>query len=401
MFLLLMADRLDLLHNGLNLPPRNRGPRLPLWMPVGRMAGVGASLIFLERLLDNHSLPDLPLLEAVLHLVGRFVLVTLLLNQGQAPLAVYMLYPVLLFAFFTFGRRVAYGIAFVSSIFVVLFALRTPLGATLSMPDLNTLFVYILGLLMVLLLANVLLDERETNHQLQDAHNNLADSHAKLQTYSLQVATMAATDERNRLARDIHDSLGHHLTAANIQLEKAGLFLERDLTQSATAIEHAQRTIRQALNEVRTSVQALREKASQFDLIPELRELISRMSHHNLKIDFRLTGDTAGYSTFVKMTIYRIVQEALTNIHKHARASETIIDLAFNERQAVLTIQDNGRGFDVDAVEQGGHTDHGRYGLHGIRERVALVGGRYTMTSEPGKGSLLSITAPKNNGILE
>ncbi|MFK7801590.1 MAG: sensor histidine kinase [Anaerolineae bacterium] len=381
--LYILISKLDLGASANNIRPRPTPPSV-MWMPLLGNGAIATILIFLEYLLTNKSLPNLPRNEAAVHLGLRLILVTAMIFLGRVPFAVYMLYPVLLFTCFTFGQNTAYGFAFVSTIIVAVFVAGLSPGLLPASGDINNLLVYLLGVLMVILMANVLLQERETNQQLK--------------AYSTQVATLAATDERNRLARDIHDSLGHHLMASSIQLEKATLFLKRDLGKSATALDHAQRTIREALTEVRASVKALREQEDKFDLVPELHDLIKRMSHHNLAIDFNLSGDSSTYSTFIRMTLYRIVQEGLTNIHKHANATQATIDLIFDTDHASLKISDNGKGFEEN---NGAQSSNGRYGLQGIQERVALVGGQYKIESASQKGTVLTVITPQKNGLTE
>lgn len=368
----------------------------PLWLTFLGYGIIISFLILLEYQLTNKSLPHLPLTEAVIHLVLRFALVSSLLFLGRSPFAVYMFYPVLLFTFFTFGHKTAYCFGIVSTLIVFMFVASLSPSNFIAGRDLNNIFVYLLGLLLVILMANSLLQEQETNQQLIEANKNLETSHAKLRDYATQVAQLAATDERNRLARDIHDSLGHHLMASRIQLEKAGLFLNRDIKETATALDHAQRTLVQAISEVRSSVNTLRTEVDQFDLDSELNDLINRMRHHDLTIEFNRSGDSKPYSTFVKMTLYRIIQEGLTNIHKHANASQATIILDFSPAQASLVLTDNGSGFNL----MNGKQKPG-YGLQGIQERVALVGGQYKIHSDLQKGTVLTITTPQNNEMKE
>lgn len=373
---------------------RESPPGGPIWQTVGIVITL-ILLIFMERQLSHKSLPDLPRREASLQLGMRFLLVTLTIAISRAPFAVYMLYPILLFTFFTFGHKVAYGMALVSTLFVMGYVITFSQRTLLNLTDINNLFVFLLGMVMVLLLANGLYQVWETSQQLQQAHNDLGESHAQLKAYAAQVATLAATDERNRLARDIHDSLGHHLAATSIQLEKAAAFRQRDGAKSAEALDHARRTIREALGEVRTSVRALRDSEAGFDLIPALNDLTQRMSHNDLEIALNVSGDSAAYSTFIKMMLYRIVQEGLTNMHKHAHASQATIALNFDSGQATLMVADNGRGFGQVNGENG-VLENGRFGLQGIQERVALVGGSYEIKSELQKGTVLSVTIPQN-----
>lgn len=373
----------------------NPPPGMPIWVVIGNI-GIFLLLSILEGQLSHKSLPDLPRREAGLHLGLRFLLVTLTIMISRAPFSVYMLYPILLFTFFTFGRKVAYRVALVSCLIVMVYVTAFSPRTLLNLSDINNLFVFLLGMLMVLLLANALYHEWETSRQLQQAHNDLGESHAQLQAYAAQVATLAATDERNRLARDIHDSLGHHLAATSIQLEKAAAYRQRDGAKSAEALDHARRTIREALGEVRTSVRALRDSEAGFELIPALNDLMQRMSHHDLVVDFNVSGDSEAYSTFIKMTLYRIVQEGLTNMHKHAYASQATIDLSFAPSEVTLKVADNGRGFEQVNGQQG-ELENGRFGLQGIQERVALIGGSYEIKSELQKGTVLFVTIPKKN----
>lgn len=387
-----------------NPPPGNGGRGsflgLPLWWSLGMNTALICLLIYFETELSDTSFPSMPRFQATIQLGIRFFLITFAVLIGRAPFTMYLFYPVLLFAFFTFGRRAAYGVAIGTSLLVMGYISTYSSQNLFSPTDINNLFVFLLGTLMVLLMANALDQERTIGLHLQEAHDELGRSHDQLQVYSAQVATLAATDERNRLARDIHDSLGHHLAATSIQLEKAAAYSEIDRMQSTEALNHARRTIREALGEVRTSVRALRESDAGFDLRPALEELSKRMQHHDLAIHLNISGDYTSFSVFVKMTLYRIIQEGLTNIHKHANATQATIDLCFSPHDVVLKIVDDGQGFKQNRFDDG-RSNHIGFGLKGIQERVALVGGQYRMKSELDHGTVVSVTIPQNNEVKE
>ena len=240
------------------------------------------------------------------------------------------------------------------------------------------------------LLARAMARAAQDQEELEALHASLETSHRQLQASTHQVAELAATEERNRLARDIHDSLGHHLAAINIQLEKANAYRERDPDRAQGAVKQAQRTVQDALRDVRESVGSLR-KSAPFSFDDALNGLLARMQHGNLELKLQQTGDSRGYSSLVLMTLYRVVQEGLTNIHKHAGASQVTLALDFGGEQVRLNLSDNGSGFDAagwrDKQQRG-------FGLVGLQERLGLVGGKLALQSLP-QATTLSATIPR------
>lgn len=350
-------------------------------------------LIALEWLTLRQPFQELSVSEGIAHIVARLVLVTVAIFWGRLPFTHYLLFPVVLLSYFVFGRKTAIFFAFVSFGIILQQLTLYQTQPQLTAPDLNNLLGFALGLVLVLLLANALQREVENNVVQQQLHSELTESHQQLQQYATQVATLAAADERNRLARDIHDSLGHHLAAISIQLEKANAYRERDAAKSAEALDHARRTIRDALSETRNSVSVLRQGET-FDFISSLQGLIKRMTHYDLAIDLHLTGQPDAFSSFAQMTLYRTIQEGLTNVHKHASATEVTVSLAFSSEQATVHICDNGCGFEPNRL-----ISHSHYGLQGIRERIALVGGNFTLESSTGNGVCLYVSIPRNGKV--
>ncbi|MEO0770004.1 MAG: sensor histidine kinase [Cyanobacteria bacterium J06649_4] len=225
--------------------------------------------------------------------------------------------------------------------------------------------------------------------------SSLEASHAELKDYSARVADLAATEERNRLARDIHDSLGHHLAAINIQLEKANAYRDLDPDRAYEAIHHAQRTVQDALKDVRESVSSLRQDSEPFLFEEALDSLIKRMDYGELQLRLYQSGDSSIYSRLKLMTLYRVIQEGLTNVHKHANASQVVIVLTFEPRQATVKLSDNGCGFDTDSWETT-KQDVATQGLIGLKERLSLVGGNFTIRSRPQQTTLI-VSIPQAN----
>lgn len=194
------------------------------------------------------------------------------------------------------------------------------------------------------------------------------------------VAEMTAQMERARLARDIHDSLGHHLTAVVVQLEMATTFRGRDPVKADKSVADAYESARRALAEVRTAVQVVRAQ-DHFDLPKALRQLADDTATA-LTVEGTATG-----SAQVLTTLFRAAQESVTNAKRHADASTVQMRLTFTDRAARLDVTDDGRGFDPDSRTVG-------FGLLGMRERAELVGGRLEVHSQPGTGTRVTVTVP-------
>src|SRR6266481_1088132 len=215
----------------------------------------------------------------------------------------------------------------------------------------------------------------------------------QLTRLSAQSRQSAVIAERNRMARDIHDTLAQGFTGVIVQLEAAG----EAMSQSRTAIVsgHLNRAgdlARESLREARRSVQALRPQALEEKPLREaLKDLIERMtSGTTVQAKFTLEGEPRELSAEWEANILRIGQEVLTNVLRHAQASEFKVLLAFDSREIRLEMCDNGCGFDPGRRHEG-------FGLRGMRERAEGMGGRLTIQSAAGKATAISIVLPVAN----
>lgn len=233
--------------------------------------------------------------------------------------------------------------------------------------------LFALTLAFVLLLMNALLTERQSREKLALANE-------QLRQYALRIENQATLQERNRIARDIHDSLGHSLTALNLQLETALKLWSTDPTKATSFLVQAKRLGSTALQDVRHSVSAMRSDPLQG------RSLSDAIA--SLTLDFqRSTGISPSCNLILGRplppemipALYRIVQEALTNICKYANATEIKIQLQASSTQLELIIEDNGKGFNVNQNISG-------FGLQGMRERTLALGGKFEINSAPGEG---------------
>ena len=227
----------------------------------------------------------------------------------------------------------------------------------------------------------------------------LAIQRARLSAEHTHAATRLATiEERNRLAREIHDTLAQGLAAITLQLETADALAEARPQRAHEAIQRALRLARNNLEEARRSVMDLRAGPLQdHTLLEALKALASNDAEQSLEalqVHFSYCPATSFpiLPTRVEVALYRIAQEALSNIRKHAQAHQATLSLCTDENRVRLTIQDDGKGFDPDTV--GSSIEQGHFGLAGMSERVRLLNGTICIQSEPGTGTSIDIVVP-------
>jgi signal transduction histidine kinase len=370
------------------------GPAHP-WRTAGFAAGL-VLLLALELAERRRWSPAAPARPAAVLLAVRLVLFAAVaaLDGSGVSRALFVLVP--------FTARLALGrrAGLVSAAGCV--ALLT-CGYTLWVPRwwvraeyVSDLLMLGLGLVLALSMASVAVREQRGRVRLEGVLAELADSHERLSRYALRVAELSTADERNRVAREIHDSLGHHLTAIAVQLEKAEVFRDLDPQVSARAVSDARWSAGRALTEVRESVGALRE-ARPFSLNRALADLARHLGDDRLTVTLRTTGDESGYDPGALTALYRSAQEALTNACRHGRATRIEVTAAYGESTARLTVTDNGTGFAAAPAAPPGGSG---FGIRGMRERVELLGGRVDIGDRPASadtagGATVTVTVPR------
>jgi two-component system NarL family sensor kinase len=199
---------------------------------------------------------------------------------------------------------------------------------------------------------------------------------------------LGALIERNRLAREIHDTLAQGLTAAALQIESADAVLETGTSpdQVREAVRQALSLTRANLEETRRSVMDLRATPLEGRTLPEALERLT--GEIGLQIQYSTFGDKRPLPPSVEVGLYRIAQEALANVQQHAQANRVQVQLELRSADVRLVVEDNGDGFDPENVP----VDH--YGLIGINERVKLLDGQLRLESSPGSGTRLEVLVP-------
>nr|MDT0662585.1 sensor histidine kinase [Micromonospora sp. DSM 115978] len=225
----------------------------------------------------------------------------------------------------------------------------------------------------------------------QRARAELAAAHQRLREYSSQVERLAATQERNRVARDIHDGLGHSLTVVQMQVKAARAVLAGDPARADAVLAKAQTQAEEALAEVRRSVGALREPRPPVPLADALRALAAETSAAGVPTSLDVSGEARTLPPDAEESLYRAAQEGLTNVRKHAGASRAELLLDYTGPATVrLAVRDDGAG--LAAADRAASAPG--YGLLGVRERAAHAGGRMTLESTPEDGTTLTVEVP-------
>jgi signal transduction histidine kinase len=216
----------------------------------------------------------------------------------------------------------------------------------------------------------------------------LAEANLQLLHHAATSEQLAVSRERNRLARELHDTLAHTLSALSVQLEAVDSAWDHTPERARNLLHKSLASTRSGLTETRRALQALRASPLEdLGLTHALRSLAeSSAARVGAQLDLQLPEDVGNVAPDVEQTIYRIAQEALSNLSKHSQATEVALSLVRYDNHLLLDIRDNGRGFDPAQVEIPGH-----YGLSGMRERAELVGGALEIKSAPGKGACVRL----------
>jgi len=202
--------------------------------------------------------------------------------------------------------------------------------------------------------------------------------------------------ERQRLAQEIHDTLAQGFTSIVMQLEAADLALPEGQSAVRNRLFQARETARLSLAEARQLVQALRPEPLEGASLPEaMMRVADRWKQETgTAIDFSVTGSPCSLHPEVEVSMLRLMQEGLANVHKHAQAQQVTVTLSYMEDQVALDVHDDGVGFDPELLSLPVDQSRGGFGLQTMRGRVAQIGGQLIIESNPGEGTTLAIQIP-------
>ena len=244
----------------------------------------------------------------------------------------------------------------------------------------------------VIMYVSLYTREARARERAQTLLKDLEVAHSQLAEYATQVEELTLTTERQRMARELHDTLAQGLAGLILQLEAADSYISNQNPQKAQAIiQQAMTRARTTLADARRAIGDLREsQATPTDLNAAIRGEVERFQH-STGIPCTLELCTlSSFSPALAENVLRTVSEGLVNIARHAQASEVFLTMNCDKRNLCIEIRDNGIGFDPQiAIGRSGH-----YGLLGLRERARLLGGTLAIKSLPGEGTTIGIQLP-------
>lgn len=253
------------------------------------------------------------------------------------------------------------------------FALGAGLSTGIALRGLPGATLQIVTTVVIAILATVIGDVLRT----------LRDRNTELEALREVEAREAVAQDRVRIARDLHDVIGHTLAGIALQARAGRRLVDRDPEGAAEALGEIDELATRALSETREAIGLIRAPGQPAELRPQPRlddldELVARLQEADLRVDLRREGDADRVPAVVQASAYRIVQEALSNVVKHARPATAVVTVAVQDGALALDIRDDGRRFPAD--------DGRGHGLSGMRERAAQYGGSLAAGPDPAGG---------------
>jgi signal transduction histidine kinase len=225
-------------------------------------------------------------------------------------------------------------------------------------------------------------------NRLNKQQESLAEANTRLTHHASTLEHLATSRERNRVARELHDTLAHTLSGLSVQLEAVKAYWDIDPHKARSTLEGSLQAAHSGLGETRRALEALR--ASPLDdlgLSLAVRTMAEdAAARANLALNLSIAGKLPSLSPDVEQCIYRVAQEAVTNVTKHAKARTLTVNLEPTEEKVTLTVHDDGVGFDAQKQQKASD-----YGLKGMQERAQLAGGELTVSSKPGEGTTVKL----------
>lgn len=230
-------------------------------------------------------------------------------------------------------------------------------------------------------MKNLLTENKKKNEIITEQNKTLVQ-------YAEQVEQLTLLEERSRMAKELHDTVGHTFTSTIMGLDAGIVLIDRDVEKAKVNLVQLRNVMEQGLKEVRRNIHAMTEEEEGTTLSLQLERIKSEFSKHTVTpIDFEVQGKEIDISGSKKIVMIRCLQESLTNAKRHGQASHIGVILLFSPQKLTLTIKDNGLG--SDGIHLG-------FGLRSMEERVSLMHGQLDVHSELGKGTSVSCAIPLN-----
>lgn len=280
-----------------------------------------------------------------------------------------------------------YWLYFLNAIIVIGYALAVRANSGNWSTVISTLPAITAGLIYIMIFTQMALDEENSREKSEKLYEELEVANIRLLKYANEIEELATMQERSRLAREIHDGLGHYLTTILIQLQAAEALLSKDKNKALESIEIARTQSKLALIDVRQSVSAFRyDPYNPEDMDEMILKALKPCEWVGIKAHYSITGEIKPLSGIVQSTIFRVAQETVNNTCKYSQASNYafIIDYSQDDH---LTINISDDGVGTNQVQGG-------YGILGLQERIELLNGTLIVTSQENEGFKLEIRLP-------
>src|ERR687897_2501687 len=287
---------------------------------------------------------------------------------------------------FGIGGSIAYAAAPLAISFVSIWSFPYP-GSDVGDAFRDTAGLAVLAAFAIGICA-AMVEARRRREETEDLLGELEAAHAELERYAERVKELTVAEERARMSREMHDSLGHYLTVINVGLHNAHRFREKRPEAAWEEVEEARCLTREALSEVRRWVRALKPLALEERAGPEALAALAR-SFEGTGFDVRFTveGSERELPGEAELVLYRALQEGLTNALRHSKARRVTASLAFGQESVSLTVADDAEGAPEGASEKG-------FGLATLRERAEALGGVLSTGNAPEGGFVVRVELP-------
>jgi signal transduction histidine kinase len=319
-------------------------------------------------------------------------------NPLQTPFAIFFLVMLVLIAWqYPFRYILAYvlGLSLYQA-WVISPLSDWPLTVDLGWLILQAAMMSIVGYTIVQLVSV----QREQRAALAKAYEQQAAVNRRLQQYAVTLEELTISRERNRLARELHDTLAHSLSAVTVQLEAVRSLWQVDSKRAHKMLDEADETARRGLTEARRAMQDLRASPLQDSglilALQDLAEVAAERCGAALTMQLPEQMDQSLPPT-VEQGVYRIAQEALENVVRHAEASSIVVRLEQHDGALLLVVQDDGRGMNDDMWETADSGRRERLGVRGMEERAHMIGGQLEIISRENQGTAIHLIVPQGS----
>jgi len=349
------------------------------------------SLPWLRKKLGNFYLPIALAIATLAPFIENFLTIDVFhideimqvnILNGQWQLFIFLLVPLILISWcYSFRMVIAYCLSLVALDILSLYLVNILGGEFVLRPISLFLFRTLVFLFVGYIIGKLFTDQRQQNERLNQAN-------LQLTSYAATLEQLAVSRERNRLARELHDTLAHTLSAVAVQLEAVTALWDSNPKQSRDILAQSLTETRQGLTETRRAIQALRATPlDDLGLSLAIKNLANSVAErNNLKLELNIADQINDLNPTTEQALYRIIEEALRNIVQHAQAKRVVVSLAENNRQVTLEIKDDGVGFKSQPAHSENH-----FGVRGMYEYADSIGAKLTIDSQDGIGTTLKV----------